>query len=90
MRTILRRLCRLEKEVAPAIDYESFRLANEILDRRRRRLEASGEPFEDVPRLVPGPGPYLSHRDSLRSILQERRSRIDRPGNSSPMERSRS
>jgi hypothetical protein len=80
VKTIVKRLCRLEERLVPAIDHESFRLANMIRDRRRRRLEASGQPFEDMPYLAPTPGPYRSYADTLRSLRQERLSRTSPPG----------
>ena len=79
MKTLFKRLSRLEQRMVPVIDHESFRLANLILDRRRRRLEASGEPFEHLQFLSPTPGPYLSYSDSLRFALQQRRSRTSPP-----------
>ena len=47
MREILRRLRRLEDAVAP-LERERA-AADAILASRRRRLEANGEPFEELP-----------------------------------------
>ena len=51
MKTIDRRLCRLERKFTPEVDHESRRLADMIRERRHRRLEASGLPFEERPDL---------------------------------------
>jgi hypothetical protein len=77
---LARRLRKLEDNLVPPLDHESFRLANLIGDRRRRRLEASGQPFEDVPHLTPTPGPYMSYAETLRFVRQERLSRTSRRG----------
>ena len=57
MKTVIRRLLRLEERLVPRIDLESQRLADLLWERRRRRLEASGsfvdqfapEPMSAVP-----------------------------------------
>jgi hypothetical protein len=49
MRTISRRLRRLEDSFAPQENEEVRNLVTLIRERRRRRLEASGEPFEEGP-----------------------------------------
>ena len=49
MRAIDRRLRRLEESFAPQENEEVRRLVALLRDRRRRRLEASGEPFEVRP-----------------------------------------
>jgi hypothetical protein len=49
MRTIIRRLRRLEERFVPPVDEEGQRLAELLRERRRRRLEASGQPFEEGP-----------------------------------------
>jgi hypothetical protein len=46
MRTISRRLRRLEAGFAPQENEEVRSLVALIRERRRRRLEASGEPYE--------------------------------------------
>ena len=47
MRTIVRRLRRLEERFAPHVDDEGRTLADVIRERRRRRLEASGQHCEE-------------------------------------------
>jgi hypothetical protein len=49
MRTISRRLRRLEERFTPQENEEVGRLVALLRERRRRRLEASGEPFETQP-----------------------------------------
>ena len=49
MRAIDRRLRRLQERFAPEVREEDFRLVTLLRERRRRRLEASGEPFESRP-----------------------------------------
>ena len=46
MKAIDGRLRRLEERFAPEVREEDFRLVKLLRERRRRRLEASGEPFE--------------------------------------------
>jgi hypothetical protein len=49
MRTIIRRLRRLEERFVPPVDEEGRRLAEVLWERRRRRLEASRMPLEEGP-----------------------------------------
>ena len=49
MKTIDRRLRRLETSLAPQENEEVRSLVTLLRERRRRRLEASGEPFESRP-----------------------------------------
>ena len=49
MKAIDRRLRRLEATLTPQENEEDFRLVKLLRERRRRRLEASGEPFEVRP-----------------------------------------
>jgi hypothetical protein len=44
MKTIIRRIRLLENQFSPPVDEKERRLVAEIRERRRRRLEASGEP----------------------------------------------
>ena len=69
MRTISRRLRRLEERFAPQENEEVGRLVTLLRERRRRRLEASGEPFEVRPseRLTDEQTMHLSVADVLRS-----------------------
>jgi hypothetical protein len=46
MKAIDRRLCRLQERFTPQENEEVVRLVALLRERRRRRLEASGEPFE--------------------------------------------
>jgi hypothetical protein len=68
MRTIDRRLRRLEVSLAPQEDEEVRSLVTLLRERRRRRLEASGEPFESGPskRLTDDQTRHLSVADVLR------------------------
>jgi hypothetical protein len=75
---ILRRLARIEVRLAPTIDLGSYRLADLIRERRRRRLEASGEPFENRPLVSVASGRVLSVAQTLRLRRQERWQRAAR------------
>ena len=81
MRAVIGRLRRLENRVGPQRYMERQRLADLLRDRRRRRLEASGEPFEDLPLegVAPGPVRYLSVPETLRLSLVLR-TVVDRVG----------
>lgn len=46
-----------------------------LLERRQRRLEAEGLPFETIKPQYPQ-GPHMSVAESLRRCLQERRERL--------------
>ena len=75
MRPVIRRLHQIERRLAPQVDAESdgsLRLAILIRERRRRRLEASGEPFEELPSLQVSlaPGKRLSYAETLRMVRQ--------------------
>jgi hypothetical protein len=49
MKAIRRRLNRLEERFTPVANEEDFRLVEILRERRRRRLELRGEPFNDPP-----------------------------------------
>ena len=49
MKTIDRRLRKLQHRFAPEAREEGFRLVTLLRERSRRRLEANGEPFESGP-----------------------------------------
>ena len=68
MRAIDRRLRRLEESFAPQENEEVRSLVVLLRERRRRRLEASGEPFESRPceRLTDDQTRHLSVADVLR------------------------
>ena len=47
MRTLSRRVRKLEERISPQEDPERRRLVELIRERRRRRLQESGQPFEE-------------------------------------------
>jgi hypothetical protein len=49
MKAMIRRLRRIEERLAPTPDLASQRAAELIRERRRHRLEAAGQPYEDLP-----------------------------------------
>jgi hypothetical protein len=68
MRTISRRLRRLEDSFAPPENEQGESLAELIRARRRRRAEVSGEPFEVRPcEVIHDQDRQLSVSDILRS-----------------------
>ena len=76
MKAILRRLDRIEQSLAPkptAQDRRMAELADLIRERRRRRLEAAGLPFQEPP-LLPTDyyGRRLSIAETIRSHREER------------------
>jgi hypothetical protein len=75
MKTILRRLHRLEGRLAPPVNQALQRLADELRERRRRRLEASGQTFDDdMPESIGFPaGRPMNSAEALRFCLEERR-----------------
>jgi hypothetical protein len=82
MKAVIRRLHRLERRLAPhatAESDQSLRVAIMIRERRRHRLEANGEPFEELP-LQPVPhmsGRHLTIAETLR--LGRQRLRAESP-----------
>jgi hypothetical protein len=68
MRAVIRRLQRLEERFAPQVDLASQRAADLLRERRRRRLEASGESVEELDwgSLGLPPGTRLSYSETLR------------------------
>jgi hypothetical protein len=71
MKTVIRRLHQLEGLLAPKVEPRaclSLSLATLIRERRRRRCEASGEAFEELPQpCAPlSPGKRLSIAETLR------------------------
>ena len=71
MKAVVRRLHQLERRLAPQTDAEysrSLKLAMVIRERRRRRCEASEEPFEELPAppMRVAPGRCLSCAETLR------------------------
>jgi hypothetical protein len=77
MRAIVRRVGRLEDRLVPKGNAASQRVADLLRERRRRRLEASGQPFEDssVTNVSTAPRGCLSVAETLRL---RRRQRLDR------------
>jgi len=74
MKAILRRVGRLEQRYVPKLDLASQSVADIIRERRRRRLEASGEPFEDWPpaSVCAAPGRHPSIAETIRLCRQRR------------------
>ena len=71
MKAILTRIRRMEQRFVPTEDTESQGLAHVIRERRRRRCEANGEPFEEMP---PVPMPFTpGRRLSVAETLRMRR-----------------
>ena len=68
MKAIDGRLRRLQDRFGPEVREADFRLVTLLRERRRRRLEASGEPFESRPceRLTDYQTMHLSVADVLR------------------------
>ena len=77
MKTILRRVGLLESKLAPQGNAAASHVAGLLRERRRRRLEANGEPFEDSSRdsMSLAPRGCLSVAETLRL---RRRQRLDR------------
>ena len=75
MKTIFRRLGQLEARSAPKVNHRIRQLADELGERRRRRLEASGQQPEeelDWASLHLPPGTRLSCAETLRMARQLR------------------
>ena len=77
MKAITRRLRRLEERLAPQANEHAQRAADIIRERRRRRLEAAGLPFDDLDwkRITAATGPRLSIAETLRMGRQRLRER---------------
>ena len=73
MKAILRRLACLEKKFFPPVDERSRRVVEIIRERYRRHMEASGQPFDELPPLPPLDyrGPRLGVAETLRLALTE-------------------
>jgi len=75
MRAVIRRLLRVEEVLVPKINLAAQRLSDILRERRRHRLEASGEPDDeplDWGSLGLPPGKRLSHSETLRLAHQLR------------------
>jgi hypothetical protein len=73
MKAILRRLQRVEQDLAPGPTQEDRReaeLAAELRERCQRRLEAEGLPFQEPP---PLPAEYQGQRLGVAATLRARR-----------------
>ena len=72
VKALVTRIRRLEQRNVTAEDNKSQLLANLIRERRRRRLEASGERFEELPEspMRVAPGRRLSYAETLRHARQ--------------------
>ena len=66
MKTLVRRLRRIEAELITQEDLASWRIANILYERLRRCAQAAGEPFEDLPPAPGARGPRLSVAETLR------------------------
>jgi hypothetical protein len=67
MKAMFRRLRRIETQLAPEPNAAAQRAVELLRERRRRRLEAAGQPFEELPsHTVTAPGPRLSIEQTLR------------------------
>jgi hypothetical protein len=77
MRAVWRRLHRLEEMLVPKIDLASQGVADLIRERRRRRLEESGQPFEDYVRDSASPA-YVAPLSVAVTLRLCRRQRIKR------------
>jgi hypothetical protein len=78
MKTLLRRLDQLETLSAPKVNHRMRQLADELGERRRRRLEASGQPPEeelDWASLNLPAGRRLTSAETLRMALRLKRDR---------------
>jgi hypothetical protein len=60
VKAIVRRLRKLEYQARPVVNEHGKTLAEVVRERRRRRLEAAGLPFEDRPRESSAGAPSLS------------------------------
>jgi hypothetical protein len=74
MKAILRRVGLLEDRLAPKENAASQRAAALLRERRRLRVEASGQPFEDSSWADPPTAPcgFLSAAETLRLCRQRR------------------
>ena len=67
MKALAIRIRRLEARLAPQEDLESWRVANLLYERQRRRALAAGEPFDRSAPEAPVPGArYVSAAEMLR------------------------
>jgi hypothetical protein len=74
MKAMIRRLTRLEQSLTSFADLRYLHIADVLWERRQRRLQAAGLPFDTVKPQHPT-APHPSFAESLRWCLQERRAR---------------
>jgi hypothetical protein len=74
MKAIVRRLTRLEQSHTPIADLRRQSAAEILWERKQRRLQAEGLPYETIRPQHP-PGPYMSCAETLRKCRQERLAR---------------
>ena len=74
MKAILRRVGLLEGRLAHQGNAASSRVAGLLRERRRRRLEANGQPFEDssLTNMPTAPHGWLSVAETLRLCRRQR------------------
>jgi hypothetical protein len=77
MKAVFRRIARLEQRSTPRLDLALQRAAETLRERRRRRLEAEGLPFEDRTKTIPLSGPLLSYAETMRYLREQRLRRSD-------------
>jgi hypothetical protein len=76
MKGMLRRLRQIEERLAPKNDVASQAVADLIRERRRRRLQAQGLPYEErSDQTIPPSGRCLSVAETLRLGRRLRRER---------------
>jgi hypothetical protein len=84
MKVMFRRLRRLEERMAPKPDIATQRAAELIRERRRQRLEAAGQPYEELPwhtvALLPGRRLSIAEAIRLGRQLAQQRSLATAPG----------
>jgi hypothetical protein len=71
MKALVRRLTRLEQSRTSFADLWIHHVAHTLWERRQRRLQAEGLPFETIEPEYP-PGPRMSCAETLRLCRQER------------------
>jgi hypothetical protein len=74
MKAVLRRLAQLEGRSIPKVDGRMRELAAVLRERRRRRLQAASQPFEEEvqPHESAVAGPHLSLAETFRLRRQQR------------------
>jgi len=78
MRAVVRRLRLLEERFVPQVDLASHRVADLIRERRRRRLEASGQPVEYLVSETMSPAPGSGRLSVAETLRICRKLRLER------------